>query len=184
MRIIQNAIDYLLKLSGIVAAIAVMAIMVHVTLDVIGKYLFNMPVPATLTFVADYYMLLIAFLPLAFVERMDDHIGVEVLTGSFSPRVQHHLYNWTLLLSAAAAFLLCYATFLESMAAYDIGAFEIELETKIIIWPAYFAGPVGFGLYGLVLVFKFVAYLTNTVLDEFMPRDESEFEVSRQVQGD
>ena len=44
--------------------------MLHITADVVGKFVFNRPLPGTIPIVSQYYMVIAAFLPLAMVEKL------------------------------------------------------------------------------------------------------------------
>jgi TRAP-type C4-dicarboxylate transport system permease small subunit len=59
---------------------------VHVTVDVAGKYLLGMPIIGTLEVVTYVYMVGCIFLPLAVVQRQRGQVMVEVFTHSLSPR--------------------------------------------------------------------------------------------------
>ena len=51
--------------------------------NVILRYVFNAPLNGTILFVSTFYMVAIAFLPLALVEQGDNHISVELLFDRF-----------------------------------------------------------------------------------------------------
>ena len=48
--------------------------MLHVTVDVTGRYLFNRPLEGTTEIVAAYYMVVIAYAPWAWIAARDNHI--------------------------------------------------------------------------------------------------------------
>ncbi|MBV7407434.1 TRAP transporter small permease [Maritimibacter sp. DP1N21-5] len=159
MRAVLRIIDAATLVMSWVAAIAVIVMMVQVTADVVMKNLFNAPVPATLTLVSNYYMPLITFLPLAFVERIDKHVSVEVLTAAFPGGVQKHLYGWIFLVCMIVTGFIAYAVWDEALSKYAAGTFEIERGQKIITWPVRFSAPLGYGFLSLLFALKFIAYL-------------------------
>lgn len=69
-------------------AIAIVLMMVHINADVIGKYFFNMPLAGTLEIVSTYYMAAAVFLPIAYVQRTEAHIDVELITDRLPQRLQ------------------------------------------------------------------------------------------------
>ncbi len=148
--------------STFVGMLAVALMMVHITADVIGKFLFNAPIPATIALVSNYYMVLLAFMPLAYAESRRAHISVEVLTELFPQRVQHHLYSWVYLLSAVVFAMLTYRTWQEARISHEMGTFAMEQSTKMITWPSYYILPIGCGLMTLVVLYRFAAYITRT----------------------
>ena len=151
----------LIGASTMLGMIAVALMMVHITGDVIGKYLFNAPIPATISLVSRYYMVLLAFMPLAYAESRRAHISVEVLTELFPERTQHHLYSWTYLLSALIFGLLTYRTWHEATVSQANGAFIMEQSTKLITWPSYYILPIGCGLMTVVVLYRFAIYVTG-----------------------
>lgn len=165
MHPVLKLIDKVTLYLSVLAAAAVVIMMVQITMDVVLRTLFNWPLPATLAIVSNYYMPLITFLPLAFVERLDQHIAADVLTQFLPARGQKHLFGWTFLLCCAVCALLTYATWIEAVAKYRIGAFEIERGIKILTWPVRFAAPFSYGLLGLLFFFKFVSYLAGAGAD-------------------
>lgn len=159
MRAVLRIIDAATLVMSWIAALAVVVMMVQVTADVVMKNLFNAPVPATLTLVANYYMPIITFLPLAFVERIEKHVSVEVLTATFPGRTQKHLYGWIFLVCMIVCGFLTYAVWIEAVSKYNAGTFEIERGQKIITWPVRFSAPLGYGFLTVLFALKFVAYL-------------------------
>ncbi len=60
------------------AAIALVAMMLQVSADVIAKLAFNAPLPLPSALVTEYYMVAVAFLPLAAGEYRQAHIHVDI----------------------------------------------------------------------------------------------------------
>src|SRR5690606_40657440 len=82
---------HLTNVLALVGALGVIAMLLHVTADVISRQLFQRPVPATVEIVSRYYMVLISFLPLAWTERRNEMITVDILSGLFrGPRSEEH----------------------------------------------------------------------------------------------
>jgi TRAP-type C4-dicarboxylate transport system permease small subunit len=149
------------KISTYVGLLAVALMMVHITIDVVGKFLLNEPVPATIAMVSNYYMVVVAFLAIGFAETRNSHITVEVLTELFPMRAQLHLYSWSYLISALVYGLLAVRTWEEAERARATGTFIMEQSTKLLTWPSYYLLPVGCALMALVVVYRFLIYLTG-----------------------
>ncbi|MES2480643.1 MAG: TRAP transporter small permease [Pseudomonadota bacterium] len=162
MQTLGRLLSYLINGVTVLAGLSVALMMVHITADVISRYAFNYPLPGTITIVSNFYMVLVAFLPLAFVEQKGAHISVEVLTERFPPAVQRHLAAWLLPLSVAIFSVLTVRTWGEAMTKMEINAAVVQAAEKILIWPTFFFLPLGCGLMVLVLAYKFVVYLTGT----------------------
>jgi len=161
----MTAIGRLLRrttdLTMVIGLIAVALMMFHITIDVVGKFVMNEPVPATIALVSSYYMVVIAFIPIAYAETRNSHITVEVMTELFPWRAQLHLYSWSYLISALVYGLLTYRSWNEAMRTQEAGSFIMEQGTKLIVWPSYYLLPIGCGLMTVVLIYRFVIYLTG-----------------------
>jgi len=149
-RILGRTIDA----SMIIGATAVALMMLHITIDVISKHVFNVPMPGTITVVSNYYMILVAFLPLAFTERRNGHIAVEVLVENFSFKAQRGINVIAMILGALVFGALAYRGWFEAERARNVGSFMIEQDAKLLTWPARYLLPIGFALMTLTLVFK------------------------------
>ena len=162
MKLVLNIIDRVILALGFLAACAAVMMMIHVTLDVVLDVLFNRPLPGTLIIVSNYYMPLVTFLPLAFVERLENHVSADVLTQFLPDRGQTHLFGWTFVLCFTVCAVLTYATWLEAVDKFHIGAFKMERGMKVPTWPIRFAAPIGYGILTLLFLFKFVAYIIRS----------------------
>jgi TRAP-type C4-dicarboxylate transport system permease small subunit len=112
-----------------------------------------------MTVVSSYYMVIVVCLPLAFVERADAHISVDVITNLFSKSVQTKLFGWIYLLSAAVFALVAYSSWDEAVSKYNLGQISVERGFAIPTWVGYFAVPLGFGMGTIYAVLRFVQFL-------------------------
>lgn len=143
----------------VIGALGIALMMVHITIDVILRSWFDIALPGTIAIVSYYYMIIAAFVPLAFAEHKGAHISVEVVTEKLPSVVQKHLAGWSYLLSALVFAMLTLRTWQEAVSKYKIGASIVQGEASIVLWPTYFVLPIGFGLMFLVVTCKFFAYL-------------------------
>ncbi|HZD26825.1 MAG TPA: TRAP transporter small permease [Alphaproteobacteria bacterium] len=149
----QRLLDGLSNLFAAIGAVGLVLMMLHITADVIGKYVFNAPVPVTLEVVSNYYMVAVVFLPLALVERNNGHIFVELVSQHLRPRLQMLLAALTSLVAAAYFGAFTYRTWLDAIAKYRIGEY-IQGTVELSNWPSRFMLPLGCGLIVLVLLVK------------------------------
>ena len=154
-------------LSGLTSAttllggVAIALMMLHITADVVLRYLFSAPLPGTITYVSNYYMIIATFVPLAYAEKLDAHITVEVVAERLPRRIQRHLAHWLLPVCAVVLAFMTVKTWTEALGKYEMKASLVEGGTTIITWPGYFMLPLGLGLMVLVLLYKFLVYLTG-----------------------
>ena len=159
MQPIALVISWLISGTSTIAGIMVLMLIGHVTLDVIMRFFFSTPLNATILYVSAFYMVAIAFLPLAAVEQRDGHIAVELLVEKFPTKIQSFLSGLALLLTLIVTTTVAIHTGDEALAKYLGGAFSIKAGGKIITWPTYLALPLGFGLMAIVSAWKCICPL-------------------------
>ncbi|CUR47966.1 TRAP transporter small permease [Alloalcanivorax xenomutans] len=147
------------NLMTVIGGLAIALMMLHVTFDVIGRYVFGTPIPGTITIVSHYYMIVAAFVPLAYAEQKNAHITVEVVTERLPQIVQKHLEGWALAFSGVVFSFLTVRTWGEALSKHAINASVVQGDASIAVWQTYFVLPVGIGLMTLVLFYKFIVYL-------------------------
>lgn len=155
----MRKIIYLLsKLLAICAGLSLVLMLLHVSLDVLGKYLLNTPIPGTAEVVASYYMIATVFLPLAYLEVNNRPIMVDLFYNLF-PKKARHLCD---LLGTLSSFLFFFFLAKEGwlIALHSLEIREIvEGAWKVVIWPSRFVIPLGLAVACLVLALRFVLLL-------------------------
>ena len=71
----------------VVAGIAIMVMMIYITGDVTGRYLFKNPLPASFK-ISEMLMIFIIFWSLAYVQARGGHLRLQFLSRRFPPRGQ------------------------------------------------------------------------------------------------
>lgn len=153
-------LDKVSRIPLILGGLCLLAMMMQVTLDVAGKYLFSSPVPVTAEMVTYYYMVGVAMFPLYALERGSSLVHVEIVYAHLPRLLKHIVRLLSLALAAAYCFAVAYAAVKPALQAYDIGTYSGTLYT-VITWPTRFFPIVGFGLLGLFLTIKAIALLTG-----------------------
>ena len=149
----RKLLDRTADLLALVAGAILILMMLHITADVVLRYLFARPIRDTVEIVSTYYIVAIVFLPLALVERMNAHIVVELFSQHLPPRVQELLIACICLVSGSYFGAFTWRTGLDAIQKYNIG--EVMLgTTPITVWPTRFYLPIGCGLITLMLVYK------------------------------
>lgn len=139
----------------LITAIPVLAMMVHVTLDVVLKYTINTPIQGTLEITAYYYMVAIVVLPMAFVEFTRQSIAVDLFYQMMSQPIKVATTALVLLLCAAGYGGLAYISWPDALEA--LAKREIVMGTvNIYIWPARFLLPGALAVTTLVCLYHFV----------------------------
>jgi TRAP-type C4-dicarboxylate transport system permease small subunit len=156
----------------IISALALLLMMVHVTADVIGKYVFNAPIPGTAEVVASYYMVAAVFLPLAWVEVTEGSIVVELLYNMFGGGAK----TFALLTATALSGLfyggLAWLSWAPAVKAWRIGEM-VEGTWRVVIWPTKFLLPLGLALACLVMVLRLIEIAASRYHPDPHPADPS-----------
>ena len=114
--------------------------------------------------VTRYYMVLLALLPLGWVEWQRKMISVELFTDFLGARAQRFNELLVTVLSLAIYLVFTVATWEKAVEQYAIGAYVMSLDTRIPVWPSYFVLPISFGLAAYVCFMRGVqSFLPHTV---------------------
>ena len=158
---INRLADRLSQMLAFVGAIGVVAMMIHVCVDIIARLITGASLPATVEIVSYYYMVLVAFLPLAWVERNNGMISVELIDFMLTPILMRISDAAVAALGAVIYAVMAYATYITAVSNYEIGTFVVALQHKIITWPGYFLPPAGFALAAIIMVIRFIDIVTG-----------------------
>lgn len=139
---------------ALLGAVGILAMLVHITVYVITRNLLSTPVPATVEIVSHYYMIAIAFLPLAWAERRGDMITVEIFSHLLVGRIGRINAAFVAVVTCGAYLALTYTTWVVAMREFSARSYVISLSVAIPVWPSYFILPVAFALAALVALYR------------------------------
>lgn len=135
---------------GYVGAIAVVAMMLHISLDVALRNLFRISMNTVPEIVARYYMTALAFLPLGWLELRRQMISVELLDFALSDRARRISDAMVMALAAIAYGLLAWTNWDKAISETRVGTL-VEIATyKMPVWHSFYFAPVGFTLAALI----------------------------------
>lgn len=169
MRKAATFIGKINRFTTVLGGLVIALMMLHITADVMGRYLFNTSLPGTITIVSNYYMIVAVFLPLALAEEEDAHISVEVFTAGLGPSGQRIVTIFSLLVSLFVTALFTGKTWEEALRQMQSGAAVLQGNSTVTIWPSNFLLPIGFGLMFIVIVIKLLALLAGQRQSPFQP---------------
>lgn len=147
---------------GFLGALAIIAMMLHITLDIILRSTLSVSIPGTLEIVTRYYMMMLALLPLGWVEWRRGMITVEALTGLYGEKGTHRIDILVAAISAGIYIVLTISTWGKAVEQYSIGSYVMSLNFPMPVWPTYFVLPVAFGLASLVALARAYFMLHDT----------------------
>ncbi|GGK44062.1 TRAP transporter small permease [Salinarimonas ramus] len=166
VRLLDRAVGLLIEafglLSGIVIAFMALAISAEVVVRALGLPAFGWTLE-----VSEYGLLVVGFLGAPWVLRHSDHIRVDVVLRSVSPRARH----WMLLFANALSALVCFVlAWYAASAAFEAFARGSLLFKYLVIpqWWILAILPVGTTLLGL----EFVARLARRLAGRPVAQEE------------
>lgn len=162
MELMERAADRVAQGLALVGSLGVLALLIHVVADVVMRNLFDQPIPATNEIVSRYYMVLIAFLPLAWVERQRAMISVEVIDGLMSRGMRRFSDILVTLLATVIYGAIAWVTWADAVKNWRIGSFVDVLGYPVPVWPTYFLPPAGFVLAAAVTLLRTVRAMSGT----------------------
>ena len=161
MFMIGRALSFLAKSSSMIGAICVALMMLHVTADVAGRYLFNAPLPGTTVVVANYYMIIVVFIALGVAEEKRAHISVEFLTDMMPARVRNGFSIFSGILTVAVIAAVMMGGWSEALKKTKAGASMEQGSQMIEIWQSYWLIPLGAGLMALIAAYRVITTVTG-----------------------
>jgi TRAP-type C4-dicarboxylate transport system permease small subunit len=138
LKLLQKPIDLFLWL-GLLAGFLMMA---HVTIDVIGRYVFNRPLEGTTEIVAAYYMVMVAYAPWAWLASRDRHIVAGMFQHIGSPRFDVWLEIVVKIFTVVCVSVFTYQTFWAALRQTRTGEVWLAGTMYIPVWPSRWILPV------------------------------------------
>ena len=138
----QKLIEIVTGISTYMALIAVFAMMVLITLDVILNKTINHPIPGTIETTTYYFMVLCVFLSIPYIEKCQSHISADFIVIRFSKKTR---FVFDIL---GKLFTLCFYSLLAYGAVIQAIKSTRRLETVMsnftfYIWPARWGVALG-----------------------------------------
>lgn len=124
--------------------------MLLITTDVAGRYLFSSPIPGTLEF-TEFLIVFVVFFSMAYVQLTKRHICVELLTQRLPRRVADGLAVVVLLIAALFFVLMCWQSLFSGLSALEYREASDGL-VQIPVYPPKLAIPFGAALIALQMV--------------------------------
>lgn len=158
---VGRGLSLLSSLFMLVGMICIVLMILHVTSDVLGRYLFSRPVLGTIVIVAHLYLIIMVFLSIAVAEEKRSHISVEIFYDLF-PRWGRRLLD---VISGTLTMLiismLAIAGYHEAVRRTARGDSMEQGSALIQIWPGYWAIPLGAGLMVLIAGYRVLVLITG-----------------------
>ncbi|OCX63796.1 C4-dicarboxylate ABC transporter permease [Thioclava sp. SK-1] len=139
----QSLIHWINRAIMMFACLFMLLMMGHITADVALRFFFNGRLIGTLEIVSYYYMVVIVFLSLGYVELRGEHIRVDLFAQMMPHAVQLGLYVFACTLGLIFFGMLGWQTLQDAISA-TARSEEAMSNYTFYIWPARWALPLGF----------------------------------------
>ena len=160
----------LFKLEGVFAllsGLAIFALMFLAVVSVGGRNFFNAPVPGYVDWI-EQAMPLIAFMGVAYTQRLGGHIRMDILVGQLKGRTLWLAEFTTAFFMLALMILLVWGTWSHFERSFEFDARfwsrDSSMDIALPIWPAKLLAPVAVFVLCLRLVIQLIAYGRAIVL--------------------
>lgn len=160
---------WIARIMGYIGAFAVVAMMLHISLDVALRNIFRISMNTVPEIVARYYMTALAFLPLGWLELRRQMISVELIDFALSDRMRRLSDIMVMLIAAIIYGFLAWTNWDKAISETRVGTL-VEIATyKMPVWHSFYFAPVGFTLAAVVAALLAVGYAVPSLgkqLDE------------------
>lgn len=162
MKSLHRIVNWIANALFAVSMVAGVLMMAHVTIDVASRTLFNRPLPGTGEITATWYMIAVAFLPLAWVTLRDEHVTADIFVSAL-PRPMRAVIAVlvdVLIILYVSAFV--WQTWLSALSRTQRGEVWEILGGFLPVWPTRWILPVAGAAMVLAMIFRLLAKLTRT----------------------
>lgn len=146
-------LESLLNLAG---GIVIFLLVALATVNVLGRWLFSTPISGYIDWV-EQAMAFIAFLGIAYTQRMGGHIRMDIIVGQFRGRWLWFTELLTTSLMLVVTLVLIYGSYLHFWRAYSLG--DSSLDINLPTWPAKLVVTVALTILALRLLLQIWGYL-------------------------
>lgn len=121
------------SLLNLLGGITIFLLVFLATVNILGRWLLSAPISGYVDWV-EQAMAFIAFLGIAYTQRMGGHIRMDIVVGQFRGRWLWFTELLTTALMLMVTFVLIYGSYLHFWRAYSIG--DSSLDINLPTWPA------------------------------------------------
>ena len=150
----EKAIIQISRGLNVVGIAAVGVLMLLITSDVLGRALFNSPIPGT-TSISEYVLVIAVFCSVAYCAISKSHVNIELFLARFPERVQAAIHSATSMLGLGVLSLAVWRSVL--MVAHSWSRVETSGDQlDLAVWPFRIVVVIGITMFCLVLITEIV----------------------------
>jgi C4-dicarboxylate transporter, DctQ subunit len=147
--------DFLILFSGI----SIFIVMILTSFQIISRVL-GYPWPGYLE-LSELSISIFAFLGVAYAQRMDSHIRMELIVGNLKGRIKWVVEFFSTLIGLLIILVLIKYSFLFALDAYQIG--DTTYDYLYPTWPAKALVPIAFAIWAARLFIELLGYLRMAI---------------------
>lgn len=144
-----------------ISGIAVFGLMVLAVVSVGGRNFFNQPLPGYVDWI-EQIMPLIAFMGIAYTQRLGGHVRMDILVGRLKGRVLWAAEFITVLTILVVMALIVWGSWEHFLRSFDFNAVmwsrDSSMDIALPLWPAKLLVPVAFSVLCARLVLQLIGY--------------------------
>jgi len=144
------------KWLALLGGIVIMLLVLLATVNVLGRWLFSLPISGYVDWV-EQAMAFMAFLGLAYTQRLGGHIRMDILVSHLHGRRLWFTELVSTVLMLLITLVLIYGSWLHFLRAWQIG--DSSLDINLPTWPAKLVVPVALTVLALRLLLQCWGYL-------------------------
>ncbi len=149
------------RILALIGSIGTVAMMFHICFDVVLRDFFRISLVTTPEVVARYYMVVVAFLPLAWLEKRNGMISVELLEWALGGAHDRSPTSSSRSSRRSSTASLPGPRRGARCSHFEVGTFVEFTDYKMPVWHSYFLPPLGFVLAALVCLLKAVEFTVH-----------------------
>ena len=140
----------------LLGGIVIMLLVLLATVNVLGRWIFSLPISGYIDWV-EQAMAFMAFLGLAYTQRLGGHIRMDILVSHLHGRRLWFTELLSTVLMLLVTLVLIYGSWLHFLRAWQIG--DSSLDINLPTWPAKLVVPVALTVLALRLLLQCWGYL-------------------------
>jgi len=161
LRVIDGNIRHIEDWLNLASVFIIMFLMFFATTEIVGRYIFNTPVPGHVEIV-ELIMAGVVFFGIAYTERVGGHVRMELfVTRVLKGRAYHTAEAVTAALSLFVYIFILIYTFKASVFAFQIGDNTAYLYWPT--WPSKFAVPLGSFFLCIRFLIEIIQHISQAV---------------------
>jgi TRAP-type C4-dicarboxylate transport system permease small subunit len=146
--------DALLGVLAWIGGAAILLLTLHVGVGVILRTAFDIQLPMTYEIVTQYYMVALAFIPIAWVEHKGGMVAVELIDGFLPDSANRFLDTFVAVFSTLVYAALTWFTWTAAIRNFKTGTYVLVNDVYLPLWPGYFLLPLGFFVATLITLLR------------------------------